>query len=239
MPRVIPENVQKKAARDAKLSEARKNDLVNAKKDRANKRKVYAANADKYAKEYAATARNLIEARRAAKADGGFFVEDDAKIAFVIRTRGVNKLDPKCKKILRLLRLRQLHNGVFVKLNKATINMVRRVEPYITYGYPSQATIRKLIYKRGYGKVNSSRIPLVENAIVEKVLGEHGIVCVEDLIHEISTVGPHFKEANNFLWPFKLSSPLKGFAKKRHPYQAGGAFGNREELINELILRMM
>lgn len=49
----------------------------------------------------------------------------------------INKLDPKNKKILQLLRLRQLHNGVFVRLNKATINMLRSVEPYITYGYPS------------------------------------------------------------------------------------------------------
>ena len=150
----------------------------------------------------------------------------------------INKLDPKCKKILRLLRLRQLHNGVFVKLNKATINMVRRVEPYVTYGYPSQATIRKVIYKRGYGKVNNCRIPLVENSIIEKQLGEKGIICIEDLIHEITTVGPHFKEANNFLWPFKLTSPVQGFEKKRHPYQNGGAFGNREERINELINRM-
>jgi large subunit ribosomal protein L7e len=85
---VIPENVQKKAARDAKLVEARKNDLATAKKERAEKRKVYVANAEKYAKEYAENDRKLIEARRAAKADGGFFVEDEAKIAFVIRIRG-------------------------------------------------------------------------------------------------------------------------------------------------------
>ena len=55
---------------------------------------------------------------------------------------------------MRLLRLRQLHNGVFVKLNKATINMLRRVEPYITYGYLTRETVSKLIYKRGFGKVN-------------------------------------------------------------------------------------
>jgi hypothetical protein len=30
-------------------------------------------------------------------------------------------------------------------------------------------------------------------------LGKHNIICVEDLVHEIMTVGPHFKEANNFL----------------------------------------
>ena len=117
--------------------------------------------------------------------------------------------------------------------------MIRTVEPYITYGYPSRDSVRRLIYKRGYGKVNRSRIPLNENAVVESVLGAHGISCIEDLIHEIWTVGPHFKESNNFLWPFKLSSPLRGFDKKRHPFQNGGAWGNREELINELVSRMM
>lgn len=71
--------------------------------------------------------------------------------------------------------------------------MLRSIEPYITYGYPSQATIRKLIYKRGYGKVNGSRIPLTDNKIVESVLGKHGLASVEDLIHEISTLGPNFK----------------------------------------------
>lgn len=140
---------------------------------------------------------------------------------------------------MQLLRLRQLHNGVFIRLNKATMNMIRRVEPYVTYGYPSQRTIAKLVYKRGYGKVSGSRIPLTDNAIVENSLGKHGLASVEDLIHEISTVGAHFKEANNFLWPFKLNSPKKGFAKKRHPYQNGGVWGNREELINELVKRMI
>ena len=140
---------------------------------------------------------------------------------------------------MQLLRLRQLHNAVFVKLNKATINMLRKVEPYIAYGYPSQKTISDLIYKRGYGKVNGNRIPLTDNAIVEGQLGEKGIISAEDLIHEIHTVGPHFKQANNFLWPFKLSSPKKGFAAKRHPFHKDGVWGNREGLINELIHRML
>ena len=37
------------------------------------------------------------------------------------------------------------------------------------------------------------------------MLGAKNILCTEDLIHEIYTVGPAFKEASNFLWPFKLS----------------------------------
>jgi large subunit ribosomal protein L7e len=127
-------------------------------------------------------------------------------------------LNPQNRKILQLLRLRQLHNGVFVRLNKATINMIRKVEPYIAYGYPSRKTISDLIYKRGYGIINRSRIPITDNSIIERELGKFGIFSVEDLIHEIVNVGPHFKEANHFLWPFKLNSPKKGFETKRHPY---------------------
>lgn len=140
---------------------------------------------------------------------------------------------------MQLLRLRQLHNGVLIKLNRATINMIRIVEPFVTYGYPSRDTVRRLVYKRGYGKINKSRIPLTDNSIVDTQLGSKGISCVEDLIHELWTVGPHFKEANNFLWPFKLNTPLQGWEKKRHPFQNGGAWGNREERINELVTRML
>jgi large subunit ribosomal protein L7e len=182
----------------------------------------------------------LIKNKRDAKAKGQFFVEGQAKVAFIIRIRGINKLAPKPKKILQLLRLRQIHNGVFVKLNRATWNMIRMIEPFVTFGYPSRSTISNLIYKRGYGKVNRCRIPLTDNSIISESLGKIGINCIEDLIHEITTCGPKFKEANNFLWPFKLSSPLGGFELKRHSFAQGyGAYGDREELVNQLIKRMM
>merc|ERR1711935_134341 len=132
------------------------------------------------------------------------------------------------------------HNGVFIKLNKATWNMLKMVEPFITFGFPSRQLIQKLIYKRGHGKVDRRRIPLTDNSIIEGVLGKFGINCIEDLIHEIVTIGPHFKEANNFLWPIKLNSPLGGYEKKRHSFAQGfGAYGNREELINKLVNRML
>ena len=66
--------------------------------------------------------------------------------------------------------------------------------------YPTQETIRKLVYKRGYAKLNKQRIPITSNLIVEKGLGKNGIISLEDVIHEIATFGPHFKVVNNFLW---------------------------------------
>lgn len=113
---------------------------------------------------------------------------------------------------MQLLRLLQINNGVFVKVTRATQQMLRLVEPYITYGYaslpsfpalrakdinssePNLKTVRELIYKRGYGKVDKQRIPLSNNSVIEKALGQYNILSVEDLVHEIFTAGPNFKQ---------------------------------------------
>lgn len=104
--------------------------------------------------------------------------------------------------------------------------------------YPNLKSVRELVYKRGYGKVNKQRTAITDNSIIEQQLGKHGIICVEDLIHEIYSVGEHFKEANNFLWPFKLSSPKGGFRKMTTHFVEGGDHGNREDKINQLIRKM-
>merc|ERR1712136_649495 len=95
----------------------------------------------------------------------------------------------------------------FVKRNKATINMLRICEPFITWGTPNLKSVRELIYKRGFVKLDGKRTAITSNDIIEKQLGKFGIICVEDLIHEIVTVGPNFKYASNFLWPFKMNTP--------------------------------
>jgi large subunit ribosomal protein L7e len=117
--------------------------------------------------------------------------------------------------------------------------MLQRIQPYVAYGYPTRKTISNLIYSRGSGRVGRTRIPLTNNAIIEETLGEHKIECIEDLIEQIHTCGPYFKEANNFLWTFKLHSPRGGWRNKKKSYQEGGDAGNREELINALLTRML
>jgi len=188
--------------------------------------------------EYKKQDAHLIRMRRIAKVGGSFFVEPEPKIALVIRIRGIMGVSPKVKKILRLLRLRQLHNAVFVRLTGPLIQMLRWVEPYITYGYPNLKTVRELIYKRGFAKIKGSRLPITDNSIIEDKMKKYNIICIEDIIHEIYTCGPNFKNANKFLWPFKLNSPRGGFVKKRIHFTEGGDAGNREHFINKLVRRM-
>ena len=235
----LPENKARKAERDAQVAK----DLVasrKAAKAQAVKNKQYYLEQGKKHFEAAEKRRtDLIQAKREAKQRGELFVEEEGKLLLVIRIKGINKMDPKPRKILHLLRLRQLHNAVLLRNNKAVMNMLRRVEPYVTYGVPSLSTLRQLVYKRGYGKINKQRIPLSSNYIVEEGLGSLGIRCMEDLLNEIATVGPNFKKANNFLWPFKLTSPKGGLRQKRTPYLNGGDHGPRGDNINAFAKRMI
>lgn len=221
------------------LEAKRQAQAVADQKKRAENKEVAFKSAERYVKEYREVERQNIRLRREAKVAGNFYVPPEAKVAFVVRIRGIIGVSPKVRKILQLLRLRQIQNGVFVRLNKATINMLRLVEPYIAYGYPNLKSTRELIYKRGYGKIKGQRVALTDNTIVEDNLGRHGLICMEDLIHEVFTCGPHFKEAANFLWPFKLNSPTGGFTKKLLHFCEGGEAGNRGDKINTFIKRCL
>uniref|UniRef100_A0A8C2QC22 Large ribosomal subunit protein uL30 n=1 Tax=Cricetulus griseus TaxID=10029 RepID=A0A8C2QC22_CRIGR len=105
-------------------------------------------------------------------------------------------------------------------------------------GYPNLKSVNELIYKLGYGKTNKKRIALTENSLIARSLGKIGIICMEDLIHEIYTVGKRFKEASNLLCLFKLPSPRGGMKKKTTHFVEGGDAGDREDQINRLIRQM-
>merc|ERR1712226_954124 len=203
----VPENVAKKQQAQAKIAAEAATANAAAKQARKEKRVAAYNNAAKYAKEYRALAKQRVRMHRQAKAAGN---------------RGLADMHPKTKKILQIMRLRQMNMGVFIKVSKAATEMLKRVEPYLSYGYPNLKSVRELIYKRGFGKINKQRLPLNDNSVIETALGKHGIVCMEDLVHEIYTVGPHFKQANK----------RKGFCE-------GGQAGNREDKINALVQKML
>merc|ERR1712121_115197 len=235
----VPESILKHRKKVAASKEKHLKAQASERKKRAQKKKVIFKRAEKYVKEYRAKERDEIRLARVAKKAGNFYVPSEPKLAFVMRIRGINGVHPRPRKVLQLFRLRQINNGVFVRLNKATLQMLKIAEPYVAWGVPNLKTVRELIYKRGYGKVNHQRIPLTDNAIIEKELGSKDIICMEDLIHEVFTVGENFKYASNFLWPFKLSTPLGGWRRKYNHFNDGGDFGFRDEKIDALVKKMI
>ena len=238
-PRQVPESLKKLQAR----IELAKQQKAKASQELESQKAALAAEAiskgEKYLEEYIHAEALSIQNHATAKKNSEFWVDSEPKVLLLIRIKGINKIAPKPRKVLKLFRLLQLHNAVLVKNNKATKQMIKLIEPYVTYGYPSYQTISRLIYKRGYIKVNNQRIPLTDNLQIQAALGSKGINTVEDLIHELVTAGPHFKETNTLLCRFKLSSPIHGFVAKRRSYIQGGDWGNREKKINTLVRRMV
>jgi len=237
---LVPETLLKKRKSQEKERADKAAQRDSKKKENKAKRAAIFKRAESYVKEYRTAEREKIRLSRVAKSEGSYYVPAQPKLAFVVRIKGINKIDPKKRKTLQLLRLLQINNGVFIRLTKATTEMLKIVEPFVAYGYPNLKSVRELIYKRGYAKTSAKqRIPLTDNAIIEEHLAAHNIVCVEDLIHEIYTVGPNFKQASNFLWPFKLSNPTGGFRPRKFKhFVEGGDLGNREDHINALIRQM-
>eukprot|EP00930_Biecheleria_cincta_P033627 TRINITY_DN232_c0_g1_i8.p1 TRINITY_DN232_c0_g1~~TRINITY_DN232_c0_g1_i8.p1 ORF type:complete len:159 (+),score=46.92 TRINITY_DN232_c0_g1_i8:67-543(+) len=141
----VPELIKLKQERNKKLANE-KAEATKAKETKQNEERAkLEGRTTEYEKEYANTQAELVRLRREAKVAGNFFVEPEAKLLFVVRIVGIIKISPKPRKVLQLLRLKQLHNGVFLKVNKPILNMLKLVQPYVTYGYPSLKTVRELV----------------------------------------------------------------------------------------------
>jgi large subunit ribosomal protein L7e len=207
-----------------------------------NTRKIMAQN---YIKEFKIRKEMGIRENRISRDMKKFFVPIKPTIIFAIRLKGINGIPPRSKKILDLIRLKKINNGVFLKLNSSSLQLLKKIEPYVAYGYPTPKTIRTLINKRGFGKIGKrgkwQKVSLVGNKVIDQSLFQVGIHSLNDLVNEIITGGPYFKEVNNFLWPFQLKSPKKGYSKhgKNKNIAESGAYGNWDESINGLINKMI
>ena len=139
---IVPESVLKKRKRVEKWEGEKAAAAAAAAEDSKKKKAETFKRAEAYVKEYRDQETQLVTMKRAARKAGSFYVEDEQKLLFVMRLRGINGMHPKTRKIMQVLRLLQINNGVFMKVNKATMNMLVKVDPYIMYGYPTLKTVR-------------------------------------------------------------------------------------------------
>ncbi|KAM3861659.1 60S ribosomal protein L7-like 1 [Diretmus argenteus] len=160
------------------------------------------------------------------------------KLAFAMRIREIKGVSPKVMKVVQMLRLRKIFSGTFVKINKTSMAMMKMVEPYVAWGFPNLKSVRELILKRGQAKTGKRRVPLTDNTFIEQHMGKYGIICLEDLIHEIYSVGKNFRATNNFLCPFKLSVARHASRDKAGLLKDLGNPGFRDTDINSIIRQL-
>ncbi|XP_010472880.1 PREDICTED: 60S ribosomal protein L7-1 [Camelina sativa] len=163
-----------------------------------------------------------------------------SNLVFIIRIQGgKSDMHPKTERILNNLQLRSTFTGVFARATDSLFQKLLKVQPYVTYGYPNDKSVKDLIYKKGYTIIEGNPVPLTDNNIIEQALGEHKIFGIEDLVNEIARVGDHFREVMRFLGPLKLNKPTAGVLnRKKQVFSEGGDTGNREDKINDLINKL-
>ncbi|CCE62046.1 hypothetical protein TPHA_0B03740 [Tetrapisispora phaffii CBS 4417] len=149
---------------------------------------------------------------------------NEETLIFVVRVDGplLAKAPQKVQKILTILRLTEKNTGVFVILNKLVFPLLKMIAPYVVIGKPSLSTVRSLIQKRSRILVKDEENPhsansmkeviLNDNNVIEEQLGSEGIICMEDIIHQIDKMGDKFQTCSFFLQPFRLNQEVSGFS---------------------------
>ncbi|KAF6153511.1 hypothetical protein GIB67_027378 [Kingdonia uniflora] len=234
----VKEIVLKKRKKNEEWAIRRREQMEQRKQLSKDNKKLVFKRAEDYIKEYRSKELDLVNMKQRRKLGKAAYFTPESKVLFIIRLCGTNSMHPKAKKILHSLRLNRIFDGVFVKANEGLMDMLRRVEPFVTYGYPNLKSVTELVYKKGYGKVDKQKVPLTDNNIIEQALGKFNIMCIEDIVHQIATAGPHFRDVMGFLSPFKLNRPVGGMQGKKKAFKDGGDSGNREDCINDLIKTM-
>lgn len=159
---------------------------------------------------------------------------------FCIRIRSGIGAPRQVTRTLRLLRLNNVYEGVFLKYDTATQKLLHLVEPFVLYGAVTPATTKDLIVRRGHAKVNKRRTPLSDNMLVEDNLGKTtGMICIEDVVHELATDGPHFSKATQFLSPFHFKAPKSRFQLDKLNQRVTDDYGDKGERMDEYIRQML
>uniref|UniRef100_A0A182SA31 Uncharacterized protein n=1 Tax=Anopheles maculatus TaxID=74869 RepID=A0A182SA31_9DIPT len=170
------------------------------------------------------------------------------QLVLVYRHRGSKVIANKeVLKTLVRLGLPVQRSATLHRLTHELIAQLKVVEPFVIWGYPNITIVQALLYKYvrlrclQTGVETKHPVPLTSNKQVEDLFGSLGMLCVEDLLHEIMKVGPHFDAIREKLRTFLLKDPVGGWkdSTKGKLRSIGGEAGFRGEEINILFQRIV
>merc|ERR1719491_2867021 len=101
---------------------------------------------------------------------------------------------------------------IFLPNTKDVAEKLRVGRPYSFWGVPTFKMVCNLIHKRAAFRdpeQPKERTALSDNVIIEKHLGDLGVLCTEDLAHAIHTKSKLFEQVNARLWPIPLGDAKK------------------------------
>lgn len=162
-------------------------------------------------------------------------------VGLLVRVHLARHAADEIKSTLRSLNLHKKYDAVFVNLDEDQIRALKPIDAYVAYGYVTKSSVEELIHRRAYTTANGRREPLSDNMMVEQLVGDKGMVCLNDVSDEIYRIGENFEAATSILAPFKLASPEGNYEQKvlkKHDEvtDMGGFIGDQmEEFLNKIL----
>lgn len=155
-------------------------------------------------------------------------------LILAVRTHDKKGLTVESENVLsNELRLCAPGDAVLLKRNSDVRSALQKVKPFVIFGVPSQSLVSDLVAKKTVikdpenGELN---IEIVDNAMVEKYFEEKfGFVCLEDISHELFSMGKMFEDVSKKMEPFKVQ--LDKATKKMS--------GNIKDEINTIVSKLI
>uniref|UniRef100_A0A2K5Q3N9 Ribosomal protein L30 ferredoxin-like fold domain-containing protein n=1 Tax=Cebus imitator TaxID=2715852 RepID=A0A2K5Q3N9_CEBIM len=223
---LVPENLLKKRKAYQALKATQAKQALLAKKEQRKGKGPRFKRLESFLHDSWRQTRDKVRVRRLEVKPHALELPDKHSLTFVIRIERIDGVSLLVQRTIARLRLKKIFSGVFVKVIPQNLKMLHIVEPYVTWGFPNLKSVRELILKRGQARVKNKTIPLTDNTVIEEHLGKFGVICLEDLIHEI--------EISWFLRPFHLSVARHATKNRVGFLKEMGTPGYRGECINKL-----
>jgi large subunit ribosomal protein L7e len=226
-----------------RTSERIKNELLSKKKRRENTHKYISAQS--LVKNYRERQKSFSNYKRKQRSlskitEMNYDSSKEHLPIIIIRICGQwSRIPKEIQSLLTKLNLMKLFTAVIVFYNKETLKLLQLIENYVTWGYISKTRIEEMIRKRGSVSFGTNEPNEYENDQIESSLGKYGIVCIEDIIHELSYETENAKAVLEFVGYFTLSVSEDGFPKANIPFMKGGNQGFRGDKINALLKKMI
>ena len=150
----------------------------------------------------------------------------------VIRIRGSVSLRDKLKDTLKMFNLHRVNHAVIVPEGKSYLRMIKKVEPFVTFGEINTEILEKMVVKRGR-TLNGKKLD-------EEFLKKNKFKSFKELAEALTAGKLKLRELG--MKPvFRLHPPKKGYERAgiKKNYSIGGAAGYRAADINLLLKKML
>ena len=132
------------------------------------------------------------------------------KILMCVRVKESRNTSMQAQKILREFGLKEVNNCSFLMASDEVVKQLLLIKDFVAYGTPTKKLLNDIIRKRGYLKAkNNERVPITDNVLIEELLGDHGCICIEDVIDAFWKCDKQqtmYEECRKAIWPIQLAA---------------------------------